>query len=124
MKLKGNIMQETRRQKGKKLERWIAENFKEIGDKYARPTRMSGGGTEIGDVFSNYFFVESKSWNKKNINIPIRIIDHLKERIPINSDRIPIWAFKNNEGKIFVTMEARDFFYVIKDYIRRKNEEE
>ena len=115
-------MKKTRKEKGKRLENWIAMKLREAGDVYARPTRGSGNATEIGDIYSNYFFVECKSRNAKNIVMPIQVIEHLKNQIPINSDRMPFWAFENIDKKKFIIMEGNLYFKILKPYIEKNKE--
>ncbi|RLG15238.1 hypothetical protein DRN69_03330 [Candidatus Pacearchaeota archaeon] len=100
----------TKKEKGNKLESYVVGKLIEMGDKYARPTRGSGNKSEIGDVYSNLYYVECKHRDKKNIVIPISVIDKLKKRIPINVDKIPIWVYENIEGRKFVIIEAENFF--------------
>jgi len=106
--------------KGKKLELYIAEKLKEIGDKYARPTRASGASTEIGDVYNKYFFVECKERDKKNIVIPINVVNKLKNKIPIHTEKEWFIAYRNSEGKTFIITECDVFFRIL----RRTYEEE
>lgn len=100
--------------KGKKLELYIAERLKEIGDKYARPTRASGASTEIGDVYSKYFFVECKERNKKNIVISMNVINKLKNKMPIHTEKEWFIAYKNSEGKIFIITDDKVFFRILR----------
>jgi len=106
--------------KGKKLEFYIAEKLKEIGDKYARPTRASGASTEIGDVYSKYFFVECKERNRKNIVIPVNVINKLKSKMPIHTEKEWFIAYKNSEGRIFIITECDVFFRILKNR-KKKN---
>ena len=110
-------MKKNKREKGKLLELWVAEKLQEIGDLRARPSRGSGNATEVGDVYSNYFFIECKSRNAKNIVMPMQVIEHLKNQIPINSDRIPFYVFENQNKEKFTIMEADLFFKVLEHYI-------
>jgi hypothetical protein len=105
-------MSQTKREKGKELEYLVADYLKPI-DKWARPSKASGGSTEIGDVYNDFFFVECKSWDKNNIIIDMDIWRHLKNQIPIVSKKLPMLIQKNNEGKTFVSMEINDFFRII-----------
>lgn len=101
--------------KGKKLELYIAEKLKEMGDKHARPTRASGASTEIGDIYSKYFFAECKERNKKNIVIPISVINKLKNKIPIHSEKEWFIAYRNSEGETFIITDCNVFFRILKN---------
>ena len=97
-----------------KLEEWIAEKLKPI-DKYARPTRGSGAGNEIGDISNALFYVECKiKGTKENI-----IIDYknewkkLLDDLPINTTKTPLIATENKEGERFITLKAEDFFEIL-----------
>ena len=90
-----------KREKGKKLEYIVADYLKEI-DKYARPTKASGGSTEISDVLNRYFFVECKNRNRENLIIDRAVWNHLIEQLPVDTSKIPILVQRNNEGKIFL----------------------
>ena len=102
-----------KRDKGKKLELWVLEQLKDT-DPYARLSRASGASNDIGDVVSSTFFIECKNWNKKNINLSIKTWNHLINQLPINTSKIPIYVYKNNEGKRFVILSAEDFFEKIR----------
>jgi len=104
----------TRKEKGTKLEQYIANKLIGFGDKFARPTRGSGNSTEIGDIYSKDFFVECKSKDKKNIVMDRLIIQHLKDQIPINSDRVPFWVYENKFEEKYIIIDADNFFRIIK----------
>jgi len=97
-----------------KLEQYIAEKLKKI-DKRVRPTRASGASTEIGDIYSNYFFVECK---EKHTNKNI-IMDYNKEylklinQMPVNTKKEAFIAIENKSGEKFIVMEAEAFFRLV-----------
>lgn len=103
-----------KRAKGRELELWIVEQLKSI-DKYVRLSRASGASHDIGDVVSSLFFIEAKNWNKKNVNLSMKIWNHLLNQLPINTLKLPIFVYQNAEGKKFVIMNAEDFFRKIKE---------
>ena len=117
------MRKQSRKEKGTFLEDWAAEKFKELKDFIARHTRGSGNKTEIGDVYTSNFFVECKSWNKKNVNIPISVINKLLSQLPINTEKIPIWIFENSENRKFVIMQGELFFKVLEPYIKKQKED-
>jgi len=96
------------------LELYIANKLKWI-DPNARPTRASGASTELGDVYNTLFFVECKQKrNKSNIIVDYKN-EYLKllEQTPINTKKPVIVATENCEGRVFITMEAEDFFRIV-----------
>jgi len=104
----------TRKEKGNKLEEWVAYKLRMAGYNNVRPTRGSGNKTEIGDIYCLRFFVECKSKDKKNIVLGMNVIEHLLNQIPINSDRTPFWVYENKNGKKYVITIADDFFRLLK----------
>lgn len=104
------------------LEEYIVEGLKPI-DKYTRKTKGSGCGAEIGDVQNQFFFVESKIKHGK-VNI---IVDYknewltLNSRIPLNSTKIPVVIVENKFGEKFVTMEAVNFFELVRKAFQDEN---
>ncbi len=103
-------------EKHNELEEHIAEGLKAI-DKFARPTRGSGCGKEIGDISNKFFFFECK---QKHTHTNI-IMDYSEEwlelnyRMPINTPKIPVVAIENKYGDRFVVMSSRDFFRLAKE---------
>ncbi len=93
------------------LEQYLAEKLKRL-DKYARPTRGSGCGNEIGDISNQYFFIEAKQkLTKENV-----IMDYKKEykkllnSLPINTCKTPFIAIENKHRDKFIVINAEDFF--------------
>lgn len=106
---------ENKRNKGLQLEQHISEIISLL-DSNARPTKASGGSTEIGDVKSNLFYVECKrKLTKKNI-----IVDYKKEylkllrKIPINKPKLILLAVENSENERFIIMPIDDFEILIR----------
>ena len=96
------------------LQWYVAQQLIQLGIK-ARPTKASGGSTELGDVLNEIFLVECKQRNTKNITINLRVWEKNKADLPINSKRTPILVLENKEKKRFVVVEANDFFEMLKD---------
>lgn len=101
-----------KKEKGKQLEYIVADYLKPL-DKNSRPTRGSGNGTEIGDVINNICYVEAKNWNKSNLIIDMSIWQHLINQLPISTNKFPILVQKNNEDKIFISLDIKDFFNIL-----------
>lgn len=104
--------------KGKKLEEIVAEKLKELGDKYARPTKASGASTEIGDVYSDWFYVEAKERkNLKNAVILKDAWEKLLKDIPIHKahEKPPLYIVQNKSNDIFVCMLINDFIKLLKE---------
>ena len=99
------------------LESWVVEQLKPI-DPHARRSPGSGCGASIGDVNNKYFFVECKMRHtQENIIVPFKEVwQHLLFRIPESSQKIPIVVNENMYGNKFVTLQAEDFFQLIRQY--------
>ena len=54
--------------KWKQFEHYLAEKLKKL-DSNARPTKASGGSTELGDIYNKYLMIEAKQRNTKNLDI-------------------------------------------------------
>ncbi len=101
-------------EKNNQLELYIVEKLKPL-DPNARPTKASGASTELGDVYNTLFFVECKQKHtSNNINVHYKK-EYLKllNETPINTKKPVFVATENNEGKVFITMEAEDFFRLV-----------
>ena len=102
--------------KWEQLQWYVAKKFRELGDKYARPTVGSGNAHENGDIFSTFpYRVECKYRDTKNITINIDTWNKNKASIPFNSHIKPILVLENKNGKKFVVIEADDFFEILKE---------
>jgi len=101
-----------------KLQWYIANKFKELGDDKAKPTKGSGN-TGLGspsDVTTTLpFMVECKWRNTKNLTIDIDVFDKNKNNIPINSPKLPMLALENENGRKFIVMDADDFFNMLNE---------
>ncbi len=98
------------------LEEYVVEELKEI-DPCSMKTPGSGCGASLGDVSNKYFFVECKQkLTKANI-----IVDYKKEymdlvgQMPLNTDKIAIIVTENKHGDKFVTLDAGDFFNIVRE---------
>ena len=103
--------------KGTKLEDRIAEELRECGDQYARRTRASGASTEIGDVYSSWFYVEAKEQHThKNPTILRKAWDKLLARIPVHKahEKPPIYVVEDGKRDIFVCILLEDFIKLVK----------
>jgi len=104
----------------KKLEWYVAEKFKDLGDKYARRTKGSGSGNENYDIYTTFpFAIECKQRNTKNVTINIDVWNKNKANIPLNSDKLPLLVIQNKDKMTFAVLEIDDFF----DILKEKNEE-
>jgi len=103
--------------KWEQLQWYVANKFKELGDKFARPTVGSGNGNESGDVFLSPKFpwrVECKQRNTKDITVRIDTWNKNKASIPFNSHILPMLVLENKTGQKFVVLDADDFFNILK----------
>jgi len=103
---------QTKKEKGNDLENLIIEYLKPI-DSSVRRSRASGASNDIGDVVCKNYYVECKSWNKENVIIDQKIWQHLLNQLPINSSKVPLLIQKSNNGRIFVSLEIKDFFNLL-----------
>lgn len=104
---------------GKKntLEIWVVEKLKEIGITAHRTPGSGCGDIQKGDISNPYFAIECKmrhtqenitmSWNKDWLK--------LLSGMPMQSNKIPLFIVENKYGNKFVTLEAKDFFNIIKN---------
>lgn len=98
------------------LESWVVGKL-EVLDPYARRTRGSGCGNEIGDVSNKYLYVECKMKHGKE-NIIVEFENewlHLERQLPIKTEKIQVVITENKFGKKFVTLNAEDFFDLLKE---------
>jgi Holliday junction resolvase len=102
----------TRKQKGNDLENLIIEYIHPI-DSSVRRSRASGASNDIGDIVCKSFFVEAKNWNKENVIIDQKIWQHLLNQLPINTEKTALLIQKSNNGRIFVSLEIKDFFTLL-----------
>lgn len=99
-----------------KLQWYVADKFKELGDKYARPTVGSGNGNENGDVYTMFpFTVECKQRTTKDVTLRIAVWDKNKADIPLSSPKRPLVFLENKDGRRFAVLEADDFFDILKE---------
>lgn len=98
------------------LESWVVEQLKPL-DPHARRSPGSGCGNSIGDINNKYLYVECKMHHtKENIIVDYKgEWKHLLFRVPENSPRIPIMVIENKYGEKFITLQAEDFFDLLKE---------
>ncbi len=104
------------------LEHYVANHLKEV-DEYARKTRGSGCGNEIGDVSNKFFYPECKmKMTKANFTFDRKVwLKHLRG-LPIVTKKIPFMCFENKLHERYVVLEAEDFFKIVKNLIKEKGE--
>lgn len=90
------------------FQEYIAERLKQI-DPYARSTKGSGNKGEQGDVNNSVgLTVECKLRNTKSAQINIEQWKDLLSEIPLHSERLPLLALQNKEGKRWGVMDLDD----------------
>jgi hypothetical protein len=106
----------TNREKGNKLEDWVVEQLKNLGDIFARRSRMSGGRWDTGDVVSDIVYAQCKKANVEHITISRKEWQKLENQIPVHMATVKpmIYVNENKYEEKFVTMEANDFFRLLK----------
>jgi len=99
-----------------KLQWYVAEKFKDLGDKYARPTIGSGNSHENGDVYTLFpYTIECKQRNTKDVTVKIDVWDKNKADIPLGSHKLSLVFLENKDGKRFAVLEADDFFGLLQE---------
>jgi hypothetical protein len=99
----------------KKLEYYVANKFKELGDQTARPTKQSGARTEKGDVITNFpWRIECKQRNTKDITVSLATWNKNRASIPFNSHILPLLVLENKTGQKFAVLDLDDFFEILK----------
>lgn len=102
----------TTRKIGKELELLISSYLKKH-DKYARPTKASGGSTELHDILSKEYAIECKVRNSENATIKKKVWDKLCREIPVGSFKIPILALQNKHQDTWIVLQCSDFFNIL-----------
>ena len=106
------------REFGYKLEHYVADLFRGIGYKSARPSKGSGNRGEAGDIAGQDMFVtECKNRSTKNATIISTVWAKLNGEIPLHSKRKPLLILGNEKQTIYAVLEAEDFFTILKGYI-------
>lgn len=100
------------RQIGSKLEDYVAEMLKEVDPK-SRRTVGSGSKREISDIVNEYFYVECKKRNTKDITLVKKVWDKLCSEIPVGSQKIPLYILENESKDRFVVLDIKDFVRII-----------
>jgi len=110
--------------KWEQLEYWICEQLKEL-DPYIRRTPGSGNKGCKGDIkFSNNYglHIECKFRNTKSVTINHKVWQKLNEEIPLHSERIPMLALENEDGKRFAVLDLDNFLDLYIKLWRLENE--
>jgi hypothetical protein len=101
-------------EKNNPLELYIAEKLKSV-DPTARPTKGSGCGNELGDIYSELFWAECKQKHTHaNIIMDLKE-DFLKlaRKVPVDSLKEIFVVIENKFGDKFVVMESEAFFRLV-----------
>lgn len=109
----------TKKQLGNTFEEVVVQLITPI-DKYARRTRGSGNGNEIGDVSNKYFYIECKKRSTKHITIKQDVWYKLCASVTIGSNKTPIYCLENSEGDQFAVLDLKTFF---KEFVYPKYKE-
>jgi len=107
----------TSKDKGRKLENFICELFKDLDSK-SRPTVGSGNSKEVADIINKYFYIEAKKRNTKDITIKSDVWNKLCSEISIGSLKTPLYILQNIKNETFVVLDVKDFVRVAKAYIK------
>lgn len=110
----------TTRDIGRQAEESFVEKLRVI-EPNCRPTKNSGASTELGDILSQYFLVEMKKRNTKDITIREDIWQKLLLLLPVDTTRIPLYVLQNVNNKTWICLDMNDFFNIV--YKAYKNEE-
>lgn len=109
--------------KWKLFQDYIALKLREI-DKYSRSTKGSGNKGEKGDVKTSLdLHFECKLRNTDSITINSKVWKKLNEEIPLHSQKIPVLALENKEGKKLAVLDLDDFLNLYIELYRLKQNE-
>ena len=113
----GEIIMKSTWEKGRELENYIAEKFKEIGYMNACPSNGSGNKGSIGDISGVAdFAVECKLRNTKDITVKEEVWNELVNSIPLSSERTPLYVLENKNKKRWVVMDVEEFFGLLENW--------
>jgi len=100
------------------FQEYIAEILNEI-DPHARSTKGSGNKGEQGDVNNKVgLTIECKLRNTKSAQINVEQWKDLLDEIPLHSERIPLLALKNKEGRKWAVLDLDDFLTMYIELIK------
>lgn len=100
---------------GQTLEWYISQKLIDLGlDKFARPSKNSGGSTEVGDVLNSIIHVEAKRRNTKSITIHPETWDKMILQLPNGSKKLPCYALQNESNRRWMLLDMDDFFDLLK----------
>lgn len=107
----------TTREIGRLFEEYISQLLREaLNDNSIRPTKNSGGSTELEDISCRQFICQMKVNNTtENINIHYKDWKKLQTASPIGSVRLPTFWYRNKNNENFVMLKAEDFCRLIKE---------
>lgn len=107
----------TTREVGRLFEEYISQLLREmLNDPTIRPTRNSGGSTELEDIYCKDFLCQMKVNNTtENINIHYKDWKKLRNKIPIGSTRETLFFYCNKNNEKFVMLKAEDFCRLFKE---------
>lgn len=111
------------RDRGNKLEEYIARVFSEIY-KYARPTKGSGNKGECGDVNQPFCIIEAKARNTKDITVKTNVWNKLVKEVPFHSKRFPVYVLENKDEQKWAVVDFDKFFEIFVDHLKYKGEVE
>jgi len=101
--------------KGKSLERYVADRLSEILSENCMPTKASGASTQLGDILCSKFIIECKKRNTKDITVKEDVWEKLLSELPMGSIRIPLYILENKNKKRWVVLDLKDFFRILED---------
>ena len=113
-------MKKSTREIGTVLETLFLAYLQEIEPK-VRLSNNSGAVSNNGDITgSQYFQIECKVRNTKNITINSDVFEKLMKSIPMHTNRMPVLVNQNIDKKVFVTMEMADFFKLASAFLKEE----
>lgn len=108
-----------RDKKWEAFEEYIVGKLKEI-DFYCKRTPGSGNKGRKGDIYTNVgLHIEAKQRNTKSITVNSDFWKKLNEEIPLHSNKIPVLALENGEGKRWAVLDLDYFLDIYIDYYKR-----
>ena len=106
---------------GRKLEQLIVNKFNEIGVKATLSKNSGCGGYNLGDVNNEYFIIEAKQRNTKDISVKDEVWKKLVASLPLHSKRKAMYVIRNKEDTVLCILSLEDMFEIIKGYLENLN---
>lgn len=105
--------------KWKQFQDYIAERLFCI-DQRTRSTKGSGNKGEIGDVKNEYLIIECKDTDKKSVTFKKEVWDELISKVPLHSQRLPIYALEDKDYNKWAVLDLDTFLDLFIELIKHR----